>query len=143
MKKSKQGKVPMSPRTMLQIRVVHQDHTGAIQDVTQADRRLGHGLKDLQWRADCAADDLIRVNEKLKLLTLAMENRSQIDTDVVRHIVDEVSQRLEVGSDVVSYVHYTQELFEGAMALPRISGISPRVFDVSSEKEDRSLALVS
>jgi hypothetical protein len=144
MKKNKQGKEPVAPRTMLQIRVVHQDYKGSIRDVTQDDK--GHGLKDLQWRASCAADTLICMSEKLKLLSLAMENRTQIDTDVVRHIIEEVSQRLEVGSDVVSYVQYTQDLFEGAMALPWISGIKPRVFDnghLSPKKADHSLALVS
>ena len=136
MKKNKQSKEQGIAQTKLQVRVLYRDLKGAVSDVTHNETPYGFGLKGLKWRASCAADDLILMNDKLKLLALVLENRSQVDTDVVRHIIEEVSQRLEVGSDVGSYVQYTQELFEEAEPLPPLG-------EAEMRKTARSLALVS
>jgi hypothetical protein len=146
MKKGKQAKEPITPRTMLQIRVVHQDHTGSIRDVTQDDDRGGYGLSGLQMRSSAAYESLLRTRERLDLLSLAVETREQVDTALVRRVLVDVIAELSDGGDLGCYMQYFQELFEGAVALPWISGIKPGVFDkgpVSPKEADRALALVS
>lgn len=143
MKKTKESKVEGQIRVMLQIRVVLQDLKGSVRDVTQDVEHNGYGLKDLQEGSVHASDCLNRVRELLQVLALAAENREHVDAALVKRVLDEVTLDLEDSSDLGHYVQYTQYLFEGAMALPYISGIRPEVFDVASKKEDRSLALAS
>ena len=146
MKKSKQAKEQITPRSMLQIRVVRQDEKGTIQDVPHEDDRGGYGLTGIQMRSSCAYDSLLRTRELLGLLELAVENRDHVDAALVRRVLGDAVTELSRGGDLGCYVQYLQELFEGTMALPRITGITPRVFDksyLSPRKTDHSLALVS
>jgi len=126
MKKSKQAKEQITPRTMLQIRVVRQDEKGTIRNVTHEDDRGGYGLRGLQMRSSCAYDSLLRTREFLGLLELAVENRDHVDAALVRRVLGDVVTELSRGGDLGCYVQYLQELFEGAMALPWINGTSPQ-----------------
>src|SRR5687767_5879479 len=110
-------------KTMLQIRVLHQDEKGTMHDVTHDQERIGYGLKGLRERSAQAHAGLLRTNELLRLLALAAENREHVDSALVRRVLGEVETELSHIGDLGSYICYTEELFEGAMALPRISGI--------------------
>lgn len=109
-------------KVMLQIRVLYQDETGKIRDVTQ-DEEEDRGLKNLQWMSSGASDGLLRTKELLQLLALAVENREQVDAALVQRVLEEVELAIEDCSDLGSYVHFTERLFEEAMALPYIAGI--------------------
>jgi hypothetical protein len=122
-----QLKEPVEHKVGLQIRVLYRDSTGKISDVTQNDE-VDRGLTDLQKRSTSASDSLSRVRELLQLLALAAENRKHVDAALVQRVLEEVRFDLEDSGELGNYVHYTEKLFEGAMALPRISGIRPEVF---------------
>jgi len=128
MKKNNPSKEEGRVQTMLQLRVVLQDKQGSVRDVTHDDEGDGYGLGDLQERSCNASDCLSRVRELLQLLALASENREQVATTLVQRVLEEVDMNLEDMGDLGHYVRYTQGLFENAMALPRISGIRPEVF---------------
>ncbi len=79
-------------------------------------------------------DCLNRVRELLQLLTLATENREQVEAALVERIIEEVEVDLVDGGELGDYVSYTQELFEEATAVPFITGIrsSPTILKVAS-----------
>ena len=124
--KSHSSKEVTEAKTMLQIRVLRQNQQGTIRDVTQDDE-LDLGLNDLQERSAQASDCLSRVRELLQLLALAAENREHVEAALVQRVLEEVGMNLEDSGDLGNNVRYTEELFEGAMALSRINGIRPEV----------------
>ncbi len=116
-------------KILLQIRVLRQDKKGTMHDVTQVEERNGYGLKDLQDRSAQAHSGLIRTRELLQLLAFAAEHQEQVDAALVRRVLVEVETELSIVGELGSYVRYTEELFEDAMALPWISGIKKRYAD--------------
>lgn len=118
-----QSKVPFKVKVMLHARVLLRDRSGKISDVTSDKSEFGYGLEDLKGRASHAADQLARIQELLKLLALATENRSNVDADLVRRVLKEVEMGIEDCSDLTNFVHYTQRLFEEAEPLPPVSGL--------------------
>ena len=98
-------------------------------DVTQIEERNGYGLKDLRDRSAQAHSGLIRTRELLQLLAFAAEHQKQVDAALVRRVLGEVETELSHVGELGSYVRYTEELFDGAIALPWISGIKRKYAD--------------
>jgi hypothetical protein len=117
-----QSSEPVEHKVMLQIRVLYQDQNGRIRDVTQDDKE-DRGLKNLQQMSAGASDGLRRTKELLQLLALAVEKREQVAAALVQRVLEEVETAIEDCSDLGSYVHFTEKLFEEAEALPFIAGI--------------------
>jgi len=136
MKKQKHSKESAKIEVRLQTRILFRDRNGGISDVTSDDSEYGYGLEDLKERASQAAYHLIRVHELIQLLTLAAENRSTVDAALVLRVLEEMEIGIEDCSDLSSYVHYTQKLFEEAEALPPVNGADQR-------KTARPLAIAS
>lgn len=119
MKKSKPSEEQSPATMMLQGRVLMRTGHDELFDVTQgAD---GYGLEYLGQAGANAAEDLSRVEELLEVLALAAENRPTVEAHLVRRILEEVGVILDRSGELASYVRYTQELFEEAEALPRLS----------------------
>ena len=115
------SKKPGAAKTMLQARVVYQDCNGAIHDVTRSENQYGFGLKALGWQAETAVDELIRVQELLKLLAIAAEKGASVDATLVQRVLEEVETGLSDSGELYGFVRHTKELFEEAEALPPVS----------------------
>jgi hypothetical protein len=119
MKKRKPSKEQGPARVMLHARVVLRDGNGELFDVTQDEQ--GYGLAHLGQMGVTAVEDLSRIDELLEVLALAAESRPTVEAHLVRRILEEVGVILDRSGELASYVHHTQNLFEEAEALPRLS----------------------
>ncbi len=105
----------VDPRVMLHARVLYRDRNGEISDATH--RKL-FGLKDMADTGQRAVHIMDECMKRLELLSCAAESQSQVDSAIVRMVVQDVTRELESGSTVSSFVHLSQEMFEYSKALP-------------------------
>ncbi len=130
--KSEKPKQRVEQKVLLQGRILYRSRDGEVTEQTDNDTM---GLNGWATRSSHAKLSLLRVNDLLQLLALAVEDRSEIDAAVVRRVLEEVERELEEGGDLGCYVLATQELFEDAEALPPLSG-------AQMQPASRTLALV-
>ncbi|HMS85519.1 MAG TPA: hypothetical protein PKD12_17895 [Nitrospira sp.] len=106
-----------TPLVMLHGRVMFRNRDGEISDETQ-----GHlfGLKRMAENGELAIHILKQCLQRLELLALATESRPQLDAELVRMVVEDLLIELRSGSDMLSYVETTQEMFANSEALSPI-----------------------
>lgn len=125
---SQSSKDVAEDKILLQIRVMHQDEKGTMYDVTQIEERNGYGLKDLRARSAQAHSGLIRTQELLQCLPLGRASRAggcRTGLSGPQRSGNRAVYRWRAGQLCALY----GELFEGAMALPWISGIKRKYAD--------------
>ncbi|OQW32899.1 MAG: hypothetical protein A4E19_05980 [Nitrospira sp. SG-bin1] len=105
------------PLLMLHGRILLRGRDGEITDVTE---ESAYALKKFAEDGSLVIHILNQCRKRLDLLSMAAENRSQMDASLVRLAIQDVQADLEDGSDLHGYIHLTQEMFEHSEALPPI-----------------------
>lgn len=128
-----QSNEPVNWELRLQARLLLRDQHGKVIDVTHEKGRGEYGVEGLKDRSARASDALIRVNELLKLLSFAAENRDEIDACLVQPVLQDVEMELSRVGELGCFIDYVEDLFGNAEGLPLIrkvpSEASSRVTD--------------
>lgn len=104
----------VEPLLSLQATVRYRDRDGRVTDVTN---QKSFGLKAFADDGSTALYILENCRKRLALLSLAAESRPSIDASLVRLAVEELRSEFDEGSELVTYVRLTQELFSHSEAL--------------------------
>lgn len=102
------------PLLSLQAKVLSRDRDGRLSDVTHQNQ---FDLNEVAEDGALAIHILNNCRKRLELLSMAAENRSQIEAGLVRLALDDLRIDLEEAGELAVYLDRTHELFCSSQAI--------------------------